>query len=292
MQRKVVENVKHQDIEVQALTQAMDNTDNRRIYERYLAVKLYLEGENFTSIARSLGRTRQTVKSYIDIYQSKGIEGLSEAYYATLTRKLSASQEAELKALLARKRPLDVGLGDYYCWNNNLIKQWIMKEYGQSYSKRGISKLLQRWGFHSTKANFTIVSADPITDIRCTRVTFPTLKTMIKHAGKGRIVYEDQSLMLPYYLLQHGRYLEKSDSWNVFTHEGQGKLRFLDGIRFLKNALRDHPAGALFAVMGFNRLEHISGFEPYLRKNPRLTLIFLPPYTPNLDPAGSSKEEP
>jgi transposase len=286
--------VEHQDTEMQALIQAMKSTDNHRIYERYEAVKLYLEGNNFTSIARSLGRTRQTVKSYIDIYRRTGIEGLGETYYAMLSRKLDASQETELKELLLNRRPLDVGLGDYYCWNINLIKQWIMTEYGQSFSKRGISKLLQRLGFHFTKANFTIAAADPITNIRYTRVTFPSLKLMIKNAKNSRVVYEDQSLALPYYLLQQGWYLEESDSWNVFAPQDPGKLSFLNGIRFLKNALRDHPAGALFAVMGFNRLERVSDFEPYLRKNPRLTLVFLPPYTPNLDPPddGSREEEP
>ncbi|MFB5677437.1 winged helix-turn-helix domain-containing protein [Paenibacillus terreus] len=284
--------MEHQDTELQALTEAMNNEDNQRICERYKAVMLYLEGNNFTSIARSLGRTRQTVKSYIDIYRSNGIEGLGEAYYAMLSRKLDASQEAELKELLLNRRPLDVGLGDYYSWSINLIKQWIMREYGQSFSKRGISKLLQRLGFRFTKANFTLVSADPIANIRYTKVTFPSLKLMIKNARNSRIVYEDQSLALPYYLLQHGWYLEELDSWNAFNHQDAGKLSFLNGIRFLKNALRDHPAGALFAVMGFNRLERVSDFEPYLRKNPRLTLIFLPPYTPNLDPGdGSSGEE-
>ncbi|MFM9277965.1 winged helix-turn-helix domain-containing protein [Paenibacillus jiagnxiensis] len=284
--------MEHQDTELQALIKAMNSEDNQRIYERYEAVRLYLEGNNFTSIARSLGRTRQTVKSYIDIYRSNGIEGLGEAYYAMLSRKLDASQEAVLKELLLNRRPLDVGLGDYYSWSINLIKQWIMREYGQSFSKRGISKLLQRLGFHFTKANFTLVSADPIANIRHSRVAFPTLKAMIKNARNSRIVYEDQSLALPYYLLQHGWYLEASDSWNVFTPKDQGKLSFLDGIRMLRNALRDHPEGSLFVVMSYDRLEHVNDFESYLRKNPRLTLIFLPPYTPNLGPAdGSSNEE-
>ncbi|MDP4099408.1 helix-turn-helix domain-containing protein [Paenibacillus sp. P96] len=282
MQRKVVDNVDHQENELQALIKAMRDTDHHRLHERYEAVKLYLEGNTFTSIARSLGRTRQTIRSYINIYQRDGIAGLDAAYYDRLSRKLSPPQEARLKDVLIHKRPLDVGLGDHYSWSINLMKQWIMREYGQSFSKRGISKLILRLGFQFTKANYMLASADPTTDIRYTRVLYPELKRRIKSIKNSRVLYEDQSLVLPYHLLQHGWYLEESDSWNVFKH--QGKLSFLDGIRFLKDALRDHPQGALFIVMSYHRLEHVNDLEPYLRKNPRLTLIFLPPYTPNLEP--------
>ncbi|MFB5762030.1 helix-turn-helix domain-containing protein [Paenibacillus medicaginis] len=280
-----------QDTELKALVEAMRDTDHQRLYERYEAVKFHLEGESLTSIARKLGRTRQTIKSYIDIYRRDGIEGLNGAYYDMLSRKLDAGQEARLKDVLAHRRPVDEGLGGHYSWGINLIRQWVMREYGQSFSKRGISKLLLRLGFHFTKANYTLVAADPITGIRYTRVTYPALKKMMKNAHNSHLLYEDESLVLPYYLLQQGWFLEESGSRNLSVDQEQGKLSFLDGIRCLKEALRAHPEGSLFTVMSYNRLQYVNDFQPYLRKNPRLTLIFLPSYTPNLNPSDGSHSE-
>ncbi len=50
--------------ELEILVTAMKETNSTRMYERYLAVRLHLEGRTLTEIAGILGRTYQTVSTY------------------------------------------------------------------------------------------------------------------------------------------------------------------------------------------------------------------------------------
>ncbi len=47
--------------EIKAVEQAMQQTTNKRMYERYLAVRLRLEGHTLEQISKTLHRTRKTV---------------------------------------------------------------------------------------------------------------------------------------------------------------------------------------------------------------------------------------
>ncbi|MGJ8539724.1 helix-turn-helix domain-containing protein, partial [Heyndrickxia faecalis] len=47
----------------------MQNTRDKRLYERYLSVLLHLEGRTYPEIAKIIGRTRQTVMNYCHAYE-------------------------------------------------------------------------------------------------------------------------------------------------------------------------------------------------------------------------------
>ncbi|MBT2763365.1 hypothetical protein [Paenibacillus sp. ISL-20] len=47
--------------EIERLNTAMKETSDKRLYERYLAVRLRLEGHSFAEIGDLLGRIRQTI---------------------------------------------------------------------------------------------------------------------------------------------------------------------------------------------------------------------------------------
>jgi transposase len=62
--------------EINELNKAMKETNDKRLYERYLAVRLHLEGHSFAEISRLLGLVRQTISLYWQGYQEKGLKGL------------------------------------------------------------------------------------------------------------------------------------------------------------------------------------------------------------------------
>ena len=58
--------------EIERLNAAMKQTSDKRLYERYLAVRLRLEGHTFEEIGDLLSRARQTIGLYWKAYQTQG----------------------------------------------------------------------------------------------------------------------------------------------------------------------------------------------------------------------------
>jgi transposase len=58
----------------QEIEQAMKKTKNRRMYERYQALYLHLQGTPSEQIAHTLNRSAKTVKGYIHAYEAGGLE--------------------------------------------------------------------------------------------------------------------------------------------------------------------------------------------------------------------------
>ena len=71
--------------ELQNLTAALKSIKNRRLLERYHAVKFFLEGHSISHIAKIIGRSRSTVRFYIRAYASAGIVGLGAKIFCGTT---------------------------------------------------------------------------------------------------------------------------------------------------------------------------------------------------------------
>ncbi|MBT2763364.1 transposase [Paenibacillus sp. ISL-20] len=54
-------------------------------------------------------------------------------------------------------------------------------------------------------------------------------------------------------------------------------------IRFLEDLLSAYPNGKIAMILDNSRIHHATGLQPFLKKHPRLHLVFLPPYSPNLN---------
>jgi hypothetical protein len=61
---------------IEQLNVSMRETSDKRLYERYLAVRLRFEGHSFEEIGHLLNRTRQTISLYWQAYQEHGLAGL------------------------------------------------------------------------------------------------------------------------------------------------------------------------------------------------------------------------
>lgn len=75
--------------------------------------------------------------------------------------KLTEQQTHQLTEVLTHKRPADVGFEAKYTWTLKLAIRYIEREFGQTFSERGLSLLLHRLGFSYTKATYTLAAADP-----------------------------------------------------------------------------------------------------------------------------------
>lgn len=67
-------------------------------------------------------------------------------------------------------------------------------------------------------------------------------------------------------------YVEETEEWNAEIFR-----------MFLVNTLTHYPEGKIVMALDNSKVHHAKLLEGFLNANPRLTLMFLPPYSPNLN---------
>lgn len=158
------------------LQEAMRGAKDRRHYERYQAVLLYLNGYTRIEIGRIIGRRHETVGSYISSYKKEGLSGLQLGHSPGKPKRLSEEQEAALRDIITTNTPADVGFEARYNWTLALVTAYVRKEWDISYSLRGMSILLKRIGLSYTRPTYTLEKADPVKQREFMENTFPSLK--------------------------------------------------------------------------------------------------------------------
>ncbi|MEK3697974.1 MULTISPECIES: IS630 family transposase [unclassified Paenibacillus] len=290
--------------EIERLNAAMKQTSDKRLYERYLAVRLRLEGHTFEEIGDLLSRARQTIGLYWKAYQTQGLPGLKMDHSPGQPTKLTEEQRKQLAAMLEQQQPADVGFEARYTWTLPLVAEWIKREFGITMSVRGISAMLKRMNFSFTKATYTLANADEDAQAYFKKHTFAALKKQVEAEKIDHLLFEDESMIRSYQALQYN-WFPRGRQRKVPTygkHEGAklfGAINYETGqvhhreeekadtaafIRFLQDLLSAYPGGEIALILDNSRIHHATELQPFLADHPRLELVFLPPYSPNLNP--------
>lgn len=72
------------------------------------------------------------------------------------------------------------------------------------------------------------------------------------------------------------------ETGHVYVEE-QDEFNALIFLNFLKNVLKLYPKGKIIMVLDNSRVHHANMLVKFLNDNPRLQLMFLPPYSPKLN---------
>ncbi|KGT72844.1 transposase [Bradyrhizobium japonicum] len=151
-------------------------TKDRRMYERLQTVRLRLMGRSILEIAEIMGRSDKTIRKYLHAYEKEGLLGLAMRFSPGPNQRLTEKQREDLKQVIVDKVPADVGFTAKFNWTLQLIKDYIERSYGYTYSIRGVSKLMERMGMSYTKPTYTLAAADPDKQQQFVEETFPALK--------------------------------------------------------------------------------------------------------------------
>lgn len=163
-------------IELENVTAAMKQVKDRRMYERYQAIYLHLKGNSITAIADILNRNRMTVSHYIHAYENGGLTALQLKHSTGAPTRLTKEQQEQLKQTVAYATPHEVGFTAKHNWTLELIAAYVKREWGHSYSLRGMSKVMERLELSYTKPTYTLAAADPEKQRQFAETTFPDLK--------------------------------------------------------------------------------------------------------------------
>lgn len=147
---------------IQDIKAAMKANKDLRMHERYQTILMYLQGIHHKEISVVTGRSLSTVYSYINAFQLQGIAGLVRGTPSGRPRQLSSEQEQQVYRMVVDKTPADVGFPAKMNWTAPIIRKWIEKEFGVSYSERGTRELLYRLKLSFTTPTYTLAKANPV----------------------------------------------------------------------------------------------------------------------------------
>jgi len=288
----------------QKLTEAIKQTDSTRQYERYLAVRLRLTGRTYTEIADILGRTDQSISTYCNCYEEGGLPALEMGHSPGDHRKLTDVQEQEIAETIVNEKPLDVGFEARHTWTLAILSSWIERQFGPSFMDKGVSQLFNRLGFSYTKATYTLARANPAEQKAFREMTLPELKERVANGEIDHLLFEDESMIRAYLALQYN-WFPKGQQRKIPTYGRLEGAKLLAAIhyetehithqeveqcdttafqRLLEQVLEEYPKGKIVIVLDNVRIHHADGLQPFLWKQERLTLVFLPKYSPELNP--------
>lgn len=162
--------------ELEELEKKIKNEKSRRMFERYQSIRLHLMGKDYKQIATIIGRTEVTIKSYIRSYQEYGLDGLNMKFSTGAPERLTKEQQGQLKQTIIDTLPREVGFTAKFNWTLQLIAAYIKREFGETYSLRGVSKLMHRLELSYTKPTYTLAAADEEKKKVFVETTFPELK--------------------------------------------------------------------------------------------------------------------
>ncbi len=284
------------------LLMASKNEKSVKQKNRYDVVLLYMEGYSRKKISEILHIPLRTVSYHILSYEKGGMESLLIVKQPGAQKKLTDKQETELLSVISTQTPEEVGLGVFANWTAALACAFVKQKFGISYSSRGMLNLFDRLGLSYTRPTYTLDKADPKKQEQF-RKTFETLKKLLE-GDITTILFEDESMIRDYQAIMK-TWFPKGKQRIIPTygkHEGVKLVGLLDYetghvyveehkkydaevfLQFLKNVLSQYPNGKTVIILDNARIHHAKLLKEFLDKNKDcLELVYLPPYSPNLN---------
>ena len=284
------------------LLMASKNEKSVKQKNRYDVVLLYMEGYSRKKISEILHIPLRTVSYHILSYEKGGMESLLIVKQPGAQKKLTDEQETELLCVIFTQTPEEAGLGVFANWTAALACAFVKQKFGISYSSRGMLNLFDRLGLSYTRPTYTLDKADPKKQEQF-RKTFETLKKMLE-GDITTILFEDESMIRDYQAIMK-TWFPKGKQRIIPTygkHEGVKLVGFLDYetghvyveehkkydaevfLQFLKNVLSQYPNGKTVIILDNARIHHAKLLKEFLEENKDcLELVYLPPYSPNLN---------
>ena len=274
------------------LRQAHRTVKDKKLADRIKAVLSLNAGFEYAQVAQILLLDEVTLRRYVEKFQKQGIDGLLEFHYSGGQTKLALVQEQELKSYLQENTHRTA----------KEVVEYLQKQYLVKFSVIGVTKLLHRLGFTYKKPKVIPGKADRAKQEQFLQ-TYQGIKTNL--GPNDQIYFGDASHPEHNTKPCYGWILKgKNNDKFIKTNTGRERLN-LNGTLSLKNhtalVLEEttinsestirllgklettQPRGKIYLILDNARYHHSKLVQAWIKKHRRFKLVFLPPYSPNLN---------
>jgi len=272
---------------------------------RRQVVGLRESGLTYEAIAAQVGLTRTGVFDICRRFAEQGLAGLASGPRGPAPgtgRFLEAEQEAQVRALMGRHTPDELGL-PFALWSRAAVRELIERQCGVRLAVRTMSTYLARWGFTAQKPLRRAYEQSPKAVRHWLRLEYPAIVAQAR-AEKGRIFWGDETGLrsddvrgrsfaprgrTPVVRPSHKR--AGLGLISAVTNKGELRWMGLDGalkapslIRFLSRLLEDVD-GKVFLIWDNLPVHRARTVQDWLaERTAQIEVFYLPPYSPELNP--------
>lgn len=286
----------------------MESSDGRKLDHKTLeeirirAVLRVEAGESPEVVVKALGFTRPRIYEWIAKYREGGIEALRSRKGTGRKAKLKGYMIRWLYNALTMKSPLQFQFS-FALWTRSMVRQVILDRYQISLSEVSVGRLLAKLGFTCQRPIFRATEQDRSLVEKWIKSEYPALKARAK-AENAEIFFGDESAIRSDHhagttWAPRGRtpVIEatgKRFRLNMLSAiSAQGSLNFMtctgtvaapEFCEFLSRLMHGRRRKVILVVDGHSMhkakvvIEHVASF------NGKLELVYLPPYSPELNP--------
>lgn len=111
---------------------------NPVVKERLTYISMYINGITKRDIANILGRTKETVGTWINKYFEKGIDSIQDNRGGDNKSFLTSENKEELKYIIMNTYPVT-----YKGWDGKIIVDLIKSKYDVTYTRGGVYALMK-----------------------------------------------------------------------------------------------------------------------------------------------------
>jgi len=265
-------------------------TSDRRTADKIKTILMLDKGYSYEEIAKILLLDDSTIRRWHSVYQSDGLEALFQNLYFGSEGKLTLEQ----------KWALSKHLEETVYMTAKEICNYVQNKYGVSFTSKGMTNLLHRLGFTYRKPKHVPGKANPLAQeeflekyhelkdakesedriwfidgvhpLHNSQPAYGWMKkgydyTLESNTGRSRI-----NINGAYNLEDHKVVIEESDWINA-----QSTMALFEKL------LKEQPLGMIYIILDNARYYRSKVVKEFLCHNPRIQLLFLPPYSPNLN---------
>ncbi|MFX1298214.1 MAG: IS630 family transposase [Promethearchaeota archaeon] len=278
------------------------NEKDIRLKERYHAIYLMHEFENACEVANLLGREKTTILTWIKAFNQHGLEGLLRRSPPGRNSRLSKEQMEKLKGGIL-KNPCELNY-NFSNWEGKSIAFHILKKFGVQLGVRAVQKLLHKLGFSLQRPRHKLKKADP----KAQEEFRHQLKKKMGTLGPNDVLLFEDECSVKYSPSLTRCWALKGNQPEIFTFggrqkqnligvldplKGKGFGQFIETLKapqfqeFLEDVINLYKEKEKIVIVLDNaKAHHTKALKPFLEGEAvkdKLELLFLPPYSPNLN---------
>ncbi len=260
---------------------------NLRIKERLLFINQLYLGASIPEACKRLCTSNQTGYEWLKEWNEKGCKELKPNFNGGRKTKLTEEQKEKLKQTLKSKT----------AWTTQEARALIRKEFGTTYSLRHTSRLLRSFGMVCTKP-YIIDYRKPY---NAEELLKESIKEAVKELPKDTVIgFIDETMLWtndnrqrvwsfgkPVVKKNTTKY--KANTFGFYPVNGKEVVEFKENSRiadfkgFLRKVMDKNPAKYVL-VFADKFATHMAKDVIEFAKSMGITFVFLPKYSPNLNP--------
>jgi transposase len=245
---------------------------------------------------------RSTVYGWVKAHQEQGPAAFVVKKPPGPEPKLTERQMAQLRGLIIGRDPRQFEL-DFALWTRDLVREVIKRKFGVEYTVQGVGKILHRLGLSPQRPLVRAYEQDPERVRRWKAEEYPAIHAAAAAAGASIFFGDEAGVRTDYHAGTTWAPVGRTPvvagtgarlSVNMVSAiSAQGKMHFsfLEGntnsatfIDYLDKLLYDIP-GKIFLIVDGHSAHTSTETKRYVASTEgRLTLFYLPPYSPELNP--------